>query len=65
MSWYESGGFRITRDKSMDSPANGIGFRASVYIGDGHTIKLALTKTDVQGIKREASKALKEQEEES
>lgn len=65
MSWYESGGFRITRDKSMDSPANGIRFNASVYIGDGHTIKLALAKADVQGIKREAARVLKEQEDES
>jgi hypothetical protein len=64
MSWYSDNGFRITRDRSMDSPGNGIRFNLSVYVGNGRAIRLDLTKTDVQGIKREATKALKEQKEE-
>jgi hypothetical protein len=65
MSWYENGGFRISRDHAKDSPGNGIRFNLSVYVGDGRTVTLDLTKTDVQGIKREASRALKIQKEES
>lgn len=65
MSWYENGGFRISRDHAKDSPGNGIRFNLSVYVGNGQTITLDLTKTDVQGIKREVTRALKEQEEES
>lgn len=64
MSWYECGGFAISRDRSKDSAGNGIRFRLSVYLGDGTTRTIDLTKSDVQGIKREASKALKEQKEE-
>lgn len=65
MSWYESGGFTITRDKSKDSAGAGIRFRLSIYLGDGQTRTVDLTKSDVQGIKREATRALKEQREES
>lgn len=65
MSWYQDNGFRITRNRAKDSPGNGIRFNVSVDVGNGRTITLDLTKTDVQGIKKEAVKALKEQEEES
>lgn len=65
MSWYENGGFRISRDHAKDSPGNGIRFNLSVYVGDGRTVTIELTKTDIQGIKREASRALKQQKEES
>lgn len=65
MSWYESGGFTISRDRSKDSAGNGIGFRLSVYLGDGQTRTIGLTKSDVQGIRREATRALEEQREES
>lgn len=65
MSWYESGGFTITRDKSKDSAGAGIRFRLSIYLGDGQTRIVELTKSDVQGIKREVTRALKEQREES
>jgi hypothetical protein len=65
VSWYQSGGFSIARDRSKDGAGNGIGFRLSIYLGDGQTRTVELTKTDVQGIKREASKALKEQKEEA
>ena len=64
MSWYQDSGFRITRDHAKDSPGNGIRFNVSIYVGNGQTITLDLTKTDVQGIKKEAVKALKEQEKE-
>ena len=65
MSWYESGGFAITRDRSKDSAGAGIRFRLSIYLGDGQTRIVELTKSDVQGIKREATRELKEQREES
>lgn len=65
MSWYQDSGFRITRNRAKDSPGNGIRFNVSIYVGNGQTITLDLTKTDVQGIKKEAVKVLKEQEEES
>jgi hypothetical protein len=65
MSWYENGGFRISRDHAKDSPGNGIRFNVSVYVGNGRHVTLDLTKTDIQGIKREATKALKEQKEEA
>ncbi|MEE8667446.1 MAG: hypothetical protein SOI13_04245 [Bifidobacterium mongoliense] len=65
MSWYESGGFTITRDKSKDSAGAGIRFRLSIYLGDGQTRIVELTKSDVQCIKREATRALKEKREES
>lgn len=65
MSWYQDNGFRITRNRAKDSPGNVIRFNVSVDVGNGRTITLDLTKTDVQGIKREATRALKEQREES
>lgn len=64
MSWYESGGFCISRDRSEDGAGAGIGFRLSIYLGDGQTGTVDLTKTDVQCIRREATRALKEQKEE-
>lgn len=64
MSWYQNSGFRITRNRAKDSPGNGIRFNVSIYVGNGQTITLDLTKTDVQGIKREVTRALKEQEKE-
>ena len=60
MSWIDSGGFHISRDNKLDSPGNGIRFTISIYIGNGSTVSIPVTKTDVQGIRREAARALKE-----
>ncbi|WEV68738.1 hypothetical protein OZX73_05450 [Bifidobacterium sp. ESL0775] len=58
MSNITDGGFTITRDKTSDSPGNGIGFKMRIWNGGG--FEMRLSKTDVEYIRREAGRALKE-----
>lgn len=58
MSNITDGGFRITRDTATDSAGNGIGFKLQIWYGGG--FEMRISKTDVEYIRREAGRALKE-----
>ncbi|MDF7641745.1 hypothetical protein PT279_09130 [Bifidobacterium sp. ESL0784] len=59
MSNITDGGFMIIRDKASDSPGDGIGFKLEIVQADSVT-RTRISKTDVEYIRREAGRALKE-----
>lgn len=60
MGMREDGTFIIRRDPSRDSKGNGFRFLLDIWIGNGQTKHISLTKSDVQHIRRTADRALKE-----
>jgi hypothetical protein len=59
MSNITDGGFSITRDTATDSTGGGYGFRLQIVLADNVT-EMRISKTDVEYIRREAGRALKE-----
>ena len=60
MSSFSDGGFEIRREPERDSKSGGYGFGLWIHTGEGHYRHIAITKTDVEIIRREAGRALKE-----